>query len=54
MIIDGHAHACGESLTAEEIVRKLDENGVDKVVLVQVRLENIKRLLNTGIFDGAT
>jgi len=34
MIIDGHAHACGDFLTPENIIKKLDESGVDKVVLV--------------------
>ncbi len=34
MIIDGHAHACGELLNAEGILRTLDENGVDKIILV--------------------
>ena len=34
MIIDAHAHACGEFLKGEDIVRILDENDVDKVVLV--------------------
>ena len=34
MIIDGHAHACGDFLRAENIVEILDRNQVDKVVLV--------------------
>jgi predicted TIM-barrel fold metal-dependent hydrolase len=32
-MIDAHAHACGELLTPEGILRTLDSNGVDKVVL---------------------
>jgi predicted TIM-barrel fold metal-dependent hydrolase len=34
MIIDGHAHACGDFLHAENVVRILDANRVDKIVLV--------------------
>lgn len=34
MIIDGHAHACGEYLTVENIEEKLKVNHVDQVVLV--------------------
>ena len=34
MIIDGHAHACGEYLTPEDIIRTLDSSGADKVILV--------------------
>ena len=33
MIIDGHAHACGDYLSTEGILRLLDALGVDKVVL---------------------
>lgn len=33
MIIDGHAHSAGEFYRGEDIVRTLDELGVDKVVL---------------------
>ena len=40
MIIDGHSHACGKYLTAEGIIKTLDENGVDKVVLVPGELNN--------------
>jgi predicted TIM-barrel fold metal-dependent hydrolase len=32
-VIDGHAHACGEYLTAEGIERKLTAAGVDQVLL---------------------
>lgn len=34
MVIDGHAHACGDFLTVESIKKKLDELRVDKVILV--------------------
>jgi predicted TIM-barrel fold metal-dependent hydrolase len=34
MIVDGHAHACGELLTLDGLLRALDTNGVDRVVLV--------------------
>lgn len=40
MIIDGHSHACGKFLTAESIVRTLDKNGVDRVVLVPGELNS--------------
>lgn len=40
MIIDGHSHACGKFLTAESIIKTLDENGVDKVVLVPGELNS--------------
>jgi len=33
VIIDGHAHSAGEFYRAEDIVRTLDELGVDKVIL---------------------
>ncbi|MEW6181752.1 MAG: amidohydrolase family protein [Bacillota bacterium] len=33
MIIDGHAHSCGEFFEAEKIIAKLDALKVDKVVL---------------------
>jgi len=42
MIIDGHAHACGDFLTPESIINKLDSLGVDKVVLVPGELESSK------------
>lgn len=42
MIIDGHAHACGEFLTPESIIRKLDNSGVDKVILVPGELESTR------------
>lgn len=40
MIIDGHSHACGRYLTADGIIKTLDENGVDKVVLVPGELNS--------------
>jgi predicted TIM-barrel fold metal-dependent hydrolase len=42
MIIDGHSHACGKFLTAESIIKVLDDNGVDKVVLVPGELNSKK------------
>ncbi len=42
MIIDGHSHACGEFLKPENIIKKLDISGVDKVVLVPGELESSK------------
>lgn len=40
MIIDGHSHACGRFLTAESIVKNLNNSGVDKVVLVPGELNS--------------
>ena len=40
MIIDGHSHACGKFLTAESIIKALNDNGVDKVVLVPGELNS--------------
>lgn len=40
MIIDGHAHACGEYLTPERISQTLFENDTDKVVLVPGELDS--------------
>jgi predicted TIM-barrel fold metal-dependent hydrolase len=34
MIIDAHAHACGEFLQGKNIIEILDRNNVDKVILV--------------------
>ena len=45
MIIDGHAHACGDFLTPESIIRNLDKSGVDKVVLVPGELGSSKNFL---------
>jgi uncharacterized protein len=42
MIIDGHAHACGEFLHAENVVRILDANRVDKIVLVPGEMNSEK------------
>jgi predicted TIM-barrel fold metal-dependent hydrolase len=40
MIIDGHAHACGDYLTADSIINNLNDSGVDKVVLVPGELQS--------------
>lgn len=40
MVIDGHSHACGNFLTSEGIIKTLDYNGVDKVVLVPGELNS--------------
>jgi predicted TIM-barrel fold metal-dependent hydrolase len=40
MVIDGHSHACGKFLSAESIVKNLDENGVNKVILVPGELNS--------------
>ncbi|UCC38887.1 MAG: amidohydrolase family protein [Candidatus Aminicenantes bacterium] len=42
MIIDGHAHACGDYLTPDGILEKLDENNTDKVILVPGELNSKK------------
>ncbi len=42
MIIDGHAHACGEFLHAENVVRILDANRVDKIILVPGEMNSEK------------
>jgi len=42
MIIDGHAHACGDYLTPEKITRILLESNTDKVVLVPGELDSDK------------
>lgn len=42
MIIDGHAHACGDYLSSESIINKLDKAGVDKVILVPGELDSSK------------
>lgn len=42
MIVDGHAHCCGEFSTGEKIIRYLDENKIDKVVLCAGELGNSK------------
>ena len=34
MIIDAHAHACGAFLNGNDIIKILDKNNVDKVILV--------------------
>ena len=40
MIIDGHSHACGRFLTPDSIIKILDTNGVDKVILVPGELNS--------------
>ena len=42
MVIDGHAHACGDYLTPERIKQTLLKNGTDKVVLVPGELNSNK------------
>lgn len=42
MIIDEHAHACGDYLTPEKIVKHLAQSNVDKVVLVPGELNSEK------------
>lgn len=42
MIIDAHAHACGDFLKPENIIKILDENGTDKVILVPGELDSHK------------
>ena len=43
-MIDGHAHASGDLLTTEGILRALDAQGVDKVVLVPGQRQSAKNL----------
>jgi predicted TIM-barrel fold metal-dependent hydrolase len=45
MIIDSHAHACGAFLHAERIVRILDANQVDKVILVPGEVNSEKNYI---------
>ena len=40
MIIDGHAHACGDYLTPTSIIKNLNKTGADKVVLVPGELNS--------------
>lgn len=42
MVIDGHAHACGDFLNVENTIRILDQHQVDKVVLVPGELQSEK------------
>lgn len=42
MIIDGHAHACGDFLYAEKIIEELDRNGIDKIILSPGELNSTK------------
>lgn len=43
MIIDGHAHALGDFLKADNIIKILDENGVDCVVLAGIAQINFEK-----------
>lgn len=38
MVIDGHAHACGEFANVEQLIELLDKLGVDKVALCPGRI----------------
>lgn len=42
MIIDGHAHACGDYLTPDRILRNLDDNNADLVILSPGELNSKK------------
>jgi predicted TIM-barrel fold metal-dependent hydrolase len=42
MIIDGHGHACGGYLNVESIKKKINQTGIDKVVLVPGQLNSSK------------
>lgn len=42
MIIDGHAHACGDYLSVDRITKTLSKSGADKVVLVPGELDSDK------------
>jgi predicted TIM-barrel fold metal-dependent hydrolase len=42
MIIDGHGHACGGYLDSESIKKKINQTGIDKVVLVPGQLNSSK------------
>jgi predicted TIM-barrel fold metal-dependent hydrolase len=42
MIIDAHAHACGDYLNAHNILKILDQNKADKVILVPGEFDNNK------------
>lgn len=46
MIIDAHGHACGEYVTLEKMLKKLEENNIDKVILFpgETGNENIDNL----------
>jgi len=44
MIIDGHAHSAGPFFQAETLIAKLDELGVDKVVLCQNTRNNAREV----------
>jgi len=42
MILDGHAHASGDYLAPENIIRILNKSGADKVILVPGKLNSTK------------
>lgn len=42
MIIDSHAHACGEYLNIESIKKKMKNNGIEKIILVPGELGSKK------------
>jgi predicted TIM-barrel fold metal-dependent hydrolase len=42
MIIDSHGHSCGEYVTLEKLLAKLDKNHIDKVVLFPGEIGNEK------------
>lgn len=42
MIIDGHAHACGDYLTPDSIIKNLNNNNVDLVILSPGELNSKK------------
>ncbi|MBM3310646.1 MAG: hypothetical protein FJY80_03970 [Candidatus Aminicenantes bacterium] len=54
MVIDGHAHAAGEFFAAADIVRILDDEGVDKVVLAPGPVNEPKKypVPNIGRLQG--
>jgi len=41
MIIDGHAHACGQYLTAKALQLIMDDNKIDYTVLIPGELNSI-------------
>jgi len=52
MIIDGHAHAAGDFLNGNNIIRILDENQVDYVVLVGLRKSILKKTKTYLLFQS--
>lgn len=49
MIIDGHSHACGRFLTPDSIITTLDNDGIDKVILVPGELNSKSEYSLPGI-----